>query len=466
MALTEILVGALAALLALSFVVSPLARDTQSFFRGWSDTGRPPGVLTLTFSQVTTWIFARSLLTAAILGYSFGIAGGLAYAVYYLSFLTGAAIIDQLRFRHGYASIQDFMRDRFGGFGVSSYNFLIALRLLSEVFANLLVVGIIFGTTGTTAYLLAIGITAVVTLGYSMIGGLQASLRTDVLQMSLFLVLMVLILVSLFMLPTTSIATITTSSSLELENGWNLLLVALLQVWSYPMHDPVMMDRGFISDRRTTRASFLHAAWISFVCILGFSLLGVVAGLERQGDEAMMVVLTRLLGDTTMLLINLALVVSAVSTLDSTFSSASKLAVADMGMGKQTLANGRIAMALFALGGLIFLALGTTDLYAAVAVSGTASLFLAPVIFFCIWGNLRVSRWSYLVAFVTAIAGAALYYAESGGHLNVIAPLTGVSDTYNQLLLISVVTLVVGNLAFAIGVMTSRHTVAQAPDRA
>ena len=227
------------------------------------------------------------------------------------------------------------MRARFGGLGTSTYNFLIALRLISEVFANLLVVGIIFGVAGSGAYLLAISITAIVTLAYSMIGGLRASLRTDVLQMSLFLALMALILIALIDLPETSFAAIRASSPLVLENGWNLLLVALLQVWSYPMHDPVMMDRGFIADRRTTRLSFLHAAWISVICILGFSLLGVVAGLEAQAGEEMMAVLTRLLGDTTMMLVNLALVLSAVSTLDSTFSSAAKLAVADMRIGRR-----------------------------------------------------------------------------------------------------------------------------------
>jgi Na+/proline symporter len=462
--MTELLIAALAALILMSIFISPLARDPQSFYRGWAEGGRPPGVLTLTLSQVTTWIFARSLLTAAILGFYYGIAGGIAYAAYYLSFLTGWAIVDQLRFRYGAQSIQDFMRARFGGLGTSTYNFLIALRLISEVFANLLVVGIIFGVAGSTAYLLAIGITAVVTLAYSMIGGLSASLRTDVLQMSLFIALMVTIMIALFDLPETSVAAIGASSPLVLENGWNLLLVALLQVWSYPMHDPVMMDRGFIADRRTTRASFLHAAWISVICILGFSLLGVVAGLEAQAGEEMMAVLTRLLGDTTMMVVNLALVLSAISTLDSTFSSAAKLTVADMGLGEKTVANGRIAMALFALGGLVFLALGTNDLYAAVAVSGTASLFLAPVIFFCIWGNMNIPRWSYLTAFVAAIAGAALYYAESGGHADIIAPLTGITVKYNKLLLISVTVLVIGNGAFALGAWLRRPAPAKPAD--
>lgn len=464
--MTEILVAALAALILLSFFISPMARDTQSFYRGWAEGGGPPGVLTLTLSQVTTWIFARSLLTAAILGFYFGIAGGIAYAAYYLSFLTGWAIVDQLRFRHGALSIQDFMRERFGTPGTSTYNFLIALRLISEVFANLLVVGIIFGTAGSTAYLLAIGITAIVTLAYSMIGGLSASLRTDVLQMSLFIGLLAAILIALVDLPETSFAAIGASSPLVLEHGWNLLLVALLQVWSYPMHDPVMMDRGFIADRRTTRLSFLHAAWISVICILGFSLLGVVAGLEARAGEEMMAVLTRLLGETTMILVNLALVLSAISTLDSTFSSAAKLAVADMGIGKKTVANGRIAMAVFALGGLVFLWLGTDDLYAAVAVSGTASLFLAPVIFFSIWANMSIPRWSYLTAFVAAIAGAALYYAESGGHADIIAPLTGITIKYNKLLLISATVLVIGNGAFALGAWLRRPATAKPADTA
>ncbi len=58
-----------------------------------------------------------------------------------------------------------------------------------------------------------------------------------------------------------------------------LLLVAFLQVFSYPVHDPVMMDRGFLADRDTTRKSFLHAFWLSSLCIIGFGMFGIQAGL-------------------------------------------------------------------------------------------------------------------------------------------------------------------------------------------
>ena len=152
-------------LLALSsFALEPRLREADAFFRGWSERVSPLGLLTLVLSQVSTWIFARSLLTAAILGFYYGIAGALAYAAYYLSFFTGAAIIDHIRFRHGEDSIQNFPRRRFGDGGVRCYNFVIGIRLLSEVFANLLVIGVIFGVAGSDAYIAAIIILSAVTL--------------------------------------------------------------------------------------------------------------------------------------------------------------------------------------------------------------------------------------------------------------------------------------------------------------
>ena len=79
-----------------SVCFSPKAKNEATFFRGLTEAGQQPSLLTLTFSQVTTWIFARSLMNAAILGFYYGIWGTLAYAFYYLSFLTGGHIVDSL----------------------------------------------------------------------------------------------------------------------------------------------------------------------------------------------------------------------------------------------------------------------------------------------------------------------------------------------------------------------------------
>jgi len=116
-------------------------QSAETFFRGVSDVSQPTSLFTLVFSQVTTWIFARPLTNAAILGFYSGIWGTLAYALYNLWLITGGLIVDSLRFRHRCGSVQEFLNDRFGRWGTLCYSVVIGIRLVSEVFANLLVIG-------------------------------------------------------------------------------------------------------------------------------------------------------------------------------------------------------------------------------------------------------------------------------------------------------------------------------------
>ncbi|MDV7340622.1 hypothetical protein RYZ26_13530 [Terasakiella sp. A23] len=445
------LIAVVVAISVVSFFLSPRVETTDGFFKGFDKFGQAPSLWTLTLSQVTTWIFARSLMNAAILGFYYGIAGTLAYAAYYLSFLTGGYIVDRVRFEHGYDSIQAFLFDRYGRVGTTSYNILVGVRLLSEVFANLLVIGIIFGVAGSTGYTVSIIAVAVLTLAYSMMGGLRASLRTDVFQTLLLVGGLGVLAIIMFLTPQFEIPAILGSSPSLDGPGWILLGVAALQVWSYPMHDPVMMDRGFLADRKTTQKSFQYACGISVLAILIFGILGVYAGLNKESGEAMVAALTRLLGEPAMIIFNVALVVSAVSTLDSTFSSSSKLVVDQMGVMQKTVRNGRIVMALFLLGGLFFLFLGQKDLFAAVAVSGTASMFLTPVIFFNIMMKRDTALWAYVVSFFIALAGGALYMMEAGGHVSLMTPLLGLEHKYAKLLVICITVLGVGMTSFALG---------------
>ena len=435
-----------------SVLLSPLAKTNLSFYQGHDHEGRVPGVLSLTFSQVTTWIFARSLMNAAILGFYYGIWGTLAYATYYLSFLTGARIVDHIRYRHNCPNIQTFLRERFGSIGTHSYNFVVALRLVSEVFANLLVIGILFGVAGSSAYVWAIVSFAAVTLLYSALGGLHASLRTDVFQMVLFLITLVILMGFVAMNPQLHMGDLGFKAFHLSDPGPVLIVVALLQIWSYPMHDPVMMDRGFIADRKTTQRSFYHAAWLSILCILLFGSLGVFAGAHAASGEAMNAVLTRILGNVPMLLFSVALIISAMSTLDSTLSSAAKLVAVDMKAVNPTLLNGRVVMVVFMLLGLLMVFYGNKDLFSAVAVSGTASMYLAPVIFFSVWGNMKaIPLWSYLVSFFLAITGAVLYFTESSGYTTWFNMAFGIEHKYSKLLLISFFVMAGGTIAFLIG---------------
>lgn len=435
---------AFAAIIFASFYVAPRRAGVEGFFGG-QVAGQPPGLAVLVLSQVTTWIFARSLMNAAILGFYYGFPGTLAYAAYYLSFLSGGYIIGQLRLR-GAVSVQDWLGAQFGATGTRSYNLVIALRLLSEVFANLLVVGLIFSAVmpeldwaGTAAIILV----AVLGLAYSAWGGLSAALRTDVVQMLVFLVVFGIAFIFLIAQPEFSLGAIFASEGASgTRPGWVLLAVALLQVFSYPAHDPVMMDRGFVADEKTTRAAFIHAFWLSSLCIIAFGFFGIQAAIIGASYEGQLLGTWSTMFPTwVFILLMVSLLVSALSTLDSALSSAARLVVEELGWAPRTLVGGRVVMVVFmVLGGALTL-WGNATLFDAVAVSGTASMFLTPVMVAVFIGDRRVARWAYLVAFGAAIVGAFAYFARSWPSVAAVLP---EAHKYEQLLVICVLVLLAG----------------------
>ncbi len=433
------------ALMALSFLVVPRRASVEGFFAGQNQAGLAPGLWTLVLSQVTTWIFARSLMNAAILGYYYGMPGTLAYTAYYGSFLTGGLIVDRLR-GQGAGSVQDWLRGRFGALGQTCYDLVVALRLLSEVFANLLVVSLIFAAVlpevagaGTVALIAVAGLA----LSYSAWGGLSAALRTDVVQMLLFLAVFGLAFAALLLSPGFSLGAVLSSGGIAgPDNGWVLLAVAALQVFSYPAHDPVMMDRGFIAGRAVTRRSFLHAFWISSLCIFAFGMFGIQAGIAGASAEGDLIpAWAGMFPPWVFAALMLSLLVSALSTLDSTLASAARLCADELRIVPRSLAGGRMAMLAFTVLGVALSLWGNQSLFDAVAVSGTASMFLAPVLGLGLLGGRRIARWSYLAAFAAAMLGALAYLFRAWPTVAWMLP---EGHKYEQLLAICVVVLLTG----------------------
>lgn len=446
---SSLLIALFAALLLASLLAAPRRASVEGFFGGKTASGGAPGLWVLVLSQVTTWIFARSLMNAAILGYYYGIAGTLAYAAYYGSFLTGGFIVARLR-RNGARSMQDWLGDRFGSSGTACYNLVVALRLLSEVFANLLVVGLIFDAVLTGSGTTAILVVAVLGLAYSAWGGLSAALRTDVVQMCVFLAVFGAAFLALVTGPEFSITAVLAAPGTSGPwNGWVLLAVALLQVFSYPAHDPVMMDRGFIADEATTRASFLHAFWISTLCIIGFGFFGIQAGLTGAAYEGELIGTWGVMFPPWVFVaLMISLLVSALSTLDSALASAARLMVEEWRIAPRSLSGGRIVMVGFMVAGTLLTLWGNATLFDAVAVSGTASMFLTPVLAVALVGGRRVARWSYLLAFGAAMLGALAYL---GRGWPVFAALLPEGHKYEQLLIICLCVLAMGFAAVLAG---------------
>jgi len=446
---STVLIVLFAAVILASLLVAPRRATIEGFFGGANAAGRAPGLWVLVLSQVTTWIFARSLMNAAILGYFYGIAGTLAYAAYYGSFLTGGFIVGQLR-RGGARSVQDWLGGHFGRSGTAAYNLVIGLRLLSEVFANLLVVALIFEAVWPGSGTLAVLVVAALGFGYSAWGGLSAALRTDVVQMLVFLVVFGLALGALLLSPGFELGAVLSAPGVSGPyNGWVLLVVALLQVFSYPAHDPVMMDRGFLADEATTRASFLHAFWISTLCIIGFGFFGIQASLTGAAYEGELIgTWGQMFPGWIFVALVLSLLVSALSTLDSALASAARLMVEEWRIAPRSLMGGRLVMAGFMILGALLTLWGNATLFDAVAVSGTASMFLTPVLLVGLVAGRRIAVWSYLTAFAAAMLGAAAYFARGW---EPVAALLPEGHKYEQLLVICVLVLIAGFAAVLAG---------------
>ncbi|MEM6396189.1 MAG: sodium:solute symporter [Bacteroidota bacterium] len=363
--------------------VSPLAKSKASFFKA-QQKGRAPGTWALMGSLVISWLFAKSITNAANLGYSYGIVGGVAYAAYYLSFAVAGLVIYQMRVKGGFKSLHHYLDTRFGRGAVMVFSILIALRLFQEVWSNTMVIGGYFGDRWSFDFYLAIGVFTVLTLAYSLKGGMSSSILTDLIQLAFFGVLMVVILSVILPNSSGGAQAYLTSGEWTMVGGGNLLFLALIQSISYPFHDPVLTDRAFLSDARSTRRAFLWATPIGGLAIVLFSFVGIYGqqqGLSGPSDAPVLV--AQPLGIVMMLVMNFIMVTSAASTLDSNFSSFAKLAVLDLGWGKTTSVKaGRIAMIAIALIGSLPILL-QPDIIMATTLSGSMVIGLAPV--FLLW---------------------------------------------------------------------------------
>ena len=390
----------------LMYVLSPNSRNPASFYRGADNEGRPVKQWSLMASIFISWIFAKSVTNAANLGAEFGVVGGLAYATYWFSIPIAGYVIYLIRTQTGATSLTQFLTSRYGRMAAVGFTVAILIRLYNEVWSNTEVVGGYFGAPGHAAYYGAAILFTVFTLAYSLKGGLRSSIFTDVIQAIVFVVFVAL--VALWILPQDNAHALLTNGQFNLNHGLDLLLVAALQIFSYPFHDPVLTDRGFVSDEKQMLKSFVVAGLLGFVAVFVFSLVGVHArlhGIDAMGNAPAAV--GKSLGIAALFIMTVVMMTSAGSTLDSTFTSLSKSLAIDL----PTLFRGRLErlpnMSVGAVVMIVFAILGNLPLFAGAAilkattVSGTMVMGLAPVFLF--YRLVRYSPWSFHLSFWSGV---------------------------------------------------------------
>lgn len=396
------------------YALSPIARSAEGFFRGNDALGRPATEWALFCSVFISWIFAKSITNAANLGAKYGAIGSLAYAAYWLSIPLAGWVIYRLRTRYGAQGLVPFLIGKYGRAAALAFTLAILIRLYNEIWSNTAVVGAYYGPSGSAAFIGSALLFTAVTLLYSVRGGLRSSIVTDIVQTGFFVFALVVLLV--IVLPTHGVPALVSTGHWRLDAGVDLLLVALLQVFSYPFHDPVLTDRGFITREKTMLRAFVVAGGLGFICIFAFGLLGVHArleGLKATGDNVPGVV-AQAFGVLPYLLTTAIMIVAAGSTVDSTFASLAKSFGNDIpllvkrSLGHRAVSVGIWTMVVFAVLGNLPMIAGA-DILKATTISGTMVMGLAPV--FLLHRFSGGSPWSFHLAFWPGVILGALLAA-------------------------------------------------------
>ncbi|MGD1896299.1 MAG: hypothetical protein ACFB16_05020 [Phormidesmis sp.] len=171
--------------------------------------------------------------------------------------------------------------------------------------------------------------------------------------------------------------------------GLTFCVLAAVQIFSYPFHDPVMTDRAFITSPKVMVKGFILAGIISGGFILLFSSVGLYAranGLDGSPTQSV----PALFGLPMLLVFNAIMLTSAGSTLDSTFSSVAKAAARDWGNRRGVPTEGQAKLgrwwivAIALLGNIPLFSIYMGDkvgpaIIQATTISGTMVMGLAPI---------------------------------------------------------------------------------------
>ena len=189
-------------------LVLVLRRRKDETREGFYVANRRVGILPGALSVAVSWVWAPALFVASSIAYDLGIAGALWFIVPNVAcFFVFAPIAMRMRSTapQGF-TLPGYFRKRFpGARGVAmAFSVTATLFLLTAVIENLVAVAKLYNFyTGNPGWI-AIVVMSAITVGYSLISGLKASVITDVLQMAMVIVIGLILVPIAFSLTSTS----------------------------------------------------------------------------------------------------------------------------------------------------------------------------------------------------------------------------------------------------------------------
>lgn len=340
-----VLYGSLMVALALWSKYRHQKQDREEFLLA----GRNVGVVFGAMSAAVSWIWAPALFVGSQKAYEQGIAGLFAFCFpNFLALILFSFIALKARkvFPNGF-TLPQLMKDRYGSkvhklyltqfVGLQTFSF--AIQILAGSTLISIITGISFPVVG--------GSMVAIALSYSLIGGLRASLLTDVLQMSLILGVIALVIPSSVDAAggiDRIIGGLAGASGLggDFLDPWILYsfgIPAAVTLITGPVADQMQWQRAFSlkSNKQVIKTFTLGA--ILFICVpISLSVLGFLAANPDVSatwtiTNAQMVgptAVSYLLPDFVLVAFSIMLLSGLCSTLDSILCAVSSLVAIDV----------------------------------------------------------------------------------------------------------------------------------------
>ena len=330
---------------------------------------RKVGFMKSGFSTAATWIWAPALFIASQKAYQQGLPG-----VFWFTFPNILCLCIFAYFAH-------YLRKKFkNGFTLAQYMnvrhsrrvqilYIISLSALSICqFAVQLLAGgaVVTYLTGIDFTIVTIILTAIA-LSYTFVSGIRASIMTDVWQMIIILVVVLVVVPLVYVkgggheVLVKGIGGISGEFTNVFDPGvaWSFGVVVTIGLLAGPFGDQSFWQRAFTTKQNEVKKSFLLSALVFgvvpiFTSIIGFMGAGLGIDAGNKAQLINIITVSELLPKAILIPFVWMLLSGLVSTLDSGLCAISSIASTDLDMkAKNKLTRARSGMVLLAIGGII-----------------------------------------------------------------------------------------------------------------
>jgi urea-proton symporter len=305
------------------------------------------------FSIAASWLWAPALFISVQIAYQKGLAGIFWFTAPNILALAIFAILApkiRKKFPEGY-TLPQYIKHKLGRKAhkiyLVPYFFYQVMAITVQLFAGGSLVSLLTGIP----LLIVMPILATIALAYTLISGLEASVKTDFMQMSLiFLIGLIIIPMSLSISKITVVAGNTFGNIFDPGVAFSFGIVTAIGLIAGAISDQQYWQRAFAIKKKHLGKAFLFGAVLFGIVPIALSTLGFIARamnitVPAGVDVSMIGVQTvaTLLPSWAVLLFVIMLLAGLSSTLDSGLSAASSLWVIDVAK-KKTVKTARKAM--------------------------------------------------------------------------------------------------------------------------